>query len=362
MGCFKHINWTNTLFLILTPIIGIVGTVLFCVFSLVPWPTWILAGTMLVVGGLSITAGYHRLFAHRSYQAALPIRLFFILFGASTFEGSVLEWSADHRNHHRYTDTDRDPYSIKKGFWYAHMGWLLTLDEKRRDFSNVDDLKKSRMIRLQHRYYVPLSIIMGLALPTAIASLWGAPLAGLIIAGALRIAICHHGTFCINSLCHVLGKRRYSKRTSARDNWFSALLSFGEGYHNYHHQFPLDYRNGVRFYQYDPSKWLILALSYLKLTSKLKRIPKYRVIQARVEMQQQLMLEKSQCHTVGQLYQSILQVICSIKELEMAYTQSKKKEYRTKIKHAKSELAALFHDWKRLVKQANYSRSLAFSK
>lgn len=343
----KQINWVNTLFLIVVPIIGIVGTVLFCVFSLVSWPTWILAGAMLVAGGLSITAGYHRLFSHRAYKAAWPIRLFFVLFGSATFEGSVLEWSTDHRNHHRYTDTDKDPYSIKKGFFHAHMGWLFTLDESKRDYSNVNDLEKSKLLRLQRRYYRAFAIGMGFLFPTAVASLWGEPLAGLIVAGAFRIFLGHHGTFCINSLCHTLGKRRYSDKISARDNWLSALVTFGEGYHNYHHQFALDYRNGVRFYQYDPSKWLIRGLSYVGLASNLRRIPRYRIIQARVETHKRLMAEKPQNHRLEHLHDAILQAVSKIREFEKQYAQSKLKRYRVKLKYAKNDLANLFSDWKR---------------
>jgi stearoyl-CoA desaturase (Delta-9 desaturase) len=345
----RRINWVNTLFLIAMPIIGIVGTVLFCVFSLVSWPTWILAAVMLTAGGLSITAGYHRLFSHRTYKAAWPIRLFFVLFGSATFEGSVLEWSTDHRNHHRYTDTDKDPYSVKKGFFHAHMGWLFTINNDDRDYSNVEDLKKDRLLRFQYRYYRAFAIGMGFLFPTAIAALWGDPLGGLIVAGALRITLGHHGTFCINSLCHTIGKRRYSDQISARDNWLSALVTFGEGYHNYHHQFALDYRNGVRFYQYDPSKWLIWGLSRVGLASNLHRVPKYRVIQARIETHQRLMAAKPQAQPVvlEQLQDAIMQLINKIREFEKQYAESKLKSYRVKLKQARGDLKSLFSAWKR---------------
>lgn len=347
----KQINWTNSLFLMFTPILGIVGTTLLCAFSMVHWQTWVLAGTMLTACGLSITAGYHRLFAHKSYKAAWPIRLFFLLFGAATFEGSVFEWSTDHRNHHRYTDDKvKDPYSIKVGFWHAHIGWLLTLDTKKRRFDNIDDLKKSRMLRIQNRFYVLIALVMGFGFPTAIASLWGDPLAGLIIAGTLRIAVAHHSTFCINSLCHILGKRTYSETNSACDNWLSALITFGEGYHNYHHKFPLDYRNGVRFYQFDPTKWLIRGLSYVGLASNLRRVPQYRIIQVMVEAHERSMAEnpKPRHSLLYSLQESIMKTITNIREFESAYATSHSKEYRIKIKHAKSELQDLFLAWKRL--------------
>ncbi|MCH9769680.1 MAG: fatty acid desaturase [Gammaproteobacteria bacterium] len=282
MSILKRINWTNTLFLTLVPIAGIVGTVFLCVFGLVHWPTWILMVGLIFLTGLSITAGYHRLFSHRSYKAAWPVRLLLLLFGAATFEGSVLEWTTDHRNHHRYTDTAQDPYDIKKGFWWAHMGWLFMLDESKRNYSNVSDLMADPLIRWQHRFYLPIALLMGFGLPMAIAALWGDAWAGLIIAGALRISFVQQGTFCINSVCHVFGKRSYSEEQSASDHWLAALITYGEGYHNFHHQFPLDYRNGVRLYHYDPTKWLIYGLYRMGLARDLKRIAKTRILHYRI--------------------------------------------------------------------------------
>ncbi|MCP4475339.1 MAG: fatty acid desaturase [Gammaproteobacteria bacterium] len=346
MSHHKHLNKINILFFTLLPIISIVGTVLLCVFSTVTWPTWVLAGSLFAVGNLSITAGYHRLFSHKTYTARWPIRLLFVLIGSATFQGSVLEWSTDHRNHHRHTDTKEDPYNIKQGFWHAHMGWIFTIDESKRDFSNVADLQQSYMLNLQHRHYTAFSIIMGFVFPAAIASLWGAPLAGLIIAGGLRITLGHHSTFCINSLCHILGKSSYSKKTSARDNWLLALIPFGEGYHNYHHRFPLDYRNGVRFYQFDPGKWLVYGLSFLGLVSNLHRIPDHRIIQAHIETHKQLTVEHPKRHLLEQLQETILHKIITIKAFEQAHIESNLKEYAIKLKKAKKELAILFHKWK----------------
>lgn len=343
------INWTNTLFLIFIPIIGIVGTILLGWFSSISWATWILAAVMLVAGGLSITAGYHRLYSHKTYRAAWPVQLFFVLFGASTFEGSVFEWATDHRDHHLYSDTEKDPYNIKRGFWFAHIGWLFSLDVTNRDYSNIKDLQQNKLLYLQNRFYFIISIVMGFILPTAIASFWGQPLAGLIVAGALRITVCHHGTFCINSLCHIAGKQSYSDKISARDNWLSALVTFGEGYHNYHHKFPLDYRNGVRFYHYDPSKWLIRGLAFVGLATNLRRIPKYRIIQARIETQKDIMANNPRYPSLESMHDTILQLIANIKEFEKAYAESKLHKYQVKLEEAKRELSNLFKTWKRML-------------
>lgn len=342
------INWTNTLFLTLSPAVGIIGTALLCWFSHVPWQTWVLAAAMLVAGGFSITAGYHRLFAHKTYVAAWPVRLFFILFGSATFEGSVIEWSTDHRDHHRFTDTDKDPYSVTVSAWHAHIGWLIRLDPSKRHYSNINDLKKSWLLRLQHHYFVPFCITMGLILPTAIAALWGDALGGFIVAGALRIAASHHGTFCINSLCHLVGKRTYSNDESARDNWMTAFLTFGEGYHNYHHKFPADYRNGVRFYQFDPTKWIIRSLAFVGLAKDLRRVSPYRIIQAKIENNQILAGDSSLSKMLSSLQESMLNTINKLREFESEYAQSRSKEYRRKIKNAQSELRRMYQEWKQL--------------
>ena len=271
------LNWTNIFFFSSLPLVAIMGTFFLCAYQKVSWQTWVLAASLMVLTGLSITAGYHRLFAHRTYQAVYPLRLVLLLLGAAAFEGSALEWCTDHRNHHRYTDTDKDPYSVKKGFWHAHMGWLFYLDAKKYDFSNVQDLMADKLVLLQNQYYLFVSIFMGFIMPTAIASLWGDPVGGLIIAGALRITLNHHLTFSINSVCHYFGKFTYSNKISARDNWLTSLFTYGEGFHNFHHQFPSDYRNGIRLYHYDPTKWLIKIFSYVGLARGLKRVSQARI-------------------------------------------------------------------------------------
>lgn len=278
MNLLKRINWLNTSFLILTPLVGIAGTILLAINGLIHWPSWVLFGGLILMTGLSITAGYHRLFAHRSYQAHWLVRLVFVLFGTAAYQGSVIEWCTDHRNHHRHTDTDKDPYNIKQGFWYAHIGWLFLLDPSKRDYSNVEDLMEDPILRFQHKYFVPLSLFMGLLLPAGLGALWGDALGGFIIGGMLRIIVVHHFTFCINSVCHWFGDRPYSEDQSARDHWLTAFFTFGEGFHNFHHQFPIDYRNGIRLYHFDPTKWIIRTLSFLRLTFNLKTVSPDRIL------------------------------------------------------------------------------------
>jgi stearoyl-CoA desaturase (delta-9 desaturase) len=230
-------------------------------------PTVLLAVVFYVACGLSVTAGYHRLFAHRTYRAVAPLRWCLLMFGAASFQNSAVAWSADHRAHHADTDGAGDPHAITRGFWFAHVGWVLRRRQASADVTRVTDLWARRSIRLQHRYCPLLAVSVGLLLPTAIAATWGDPWGGLLVAGFLRAALQLQATFCVNSLAHLIGAPRYDRRSSARDSALVAIVTFGEGYHSFHHRFPFDYRNGARWWQFDPSKWLIWLLARCRLVT-----------------------------------------------------------------------------------------------
>ena len=352
----SRINWTNTLFLLITPVIGVAGTVFIITNGMLHIPTLILAFVWLLLSGLSITAGYHRLMSHCTYRANPIIRILFLLFGAAAFEGSALEWSTDHRNHHRYTDTHKDPYDIKKGFWYAHIGWLLTLDPSRRDYSNVEDLAADKWIKLQHKYFLPIAAMMGFVMPALIAWLWNDPIGGLIIAGVMRMVLNHHFTFCINSVCHIFGERSYSVEQTARDNWITALLTYGEGFHNFHHQFPLDYRNGIRFYHYDPSKWLIRSLNFLGLAHDLRKISEGHMTRYRLRADEQFFsINFKQSSEILLAYitehlaparNKILQLLARIETIQKS---EKIENYYEQLKTARMELKYSLITWGRLI-------------
>ncbi len=278
--------WINILFFLFTA--GV---------TLIAGPYWIahhglspfIAGLTFfyaVATGMSITAGYHRCFSHATFKAHPIVQFFFLFFGAAAFEQSALYWSSQHRDHHRYVDTDLDPYSIKKGFFYAHIGWLLFW-EHTIHFDNVKDLQKNAMVMNQSKYYLIWALTAGVALPVAAGWLHGEAAAAFIFAVCARLFIVHHSTFCINSICHMFGKATYDIYSSAKDHWFIAFLTNGEGYHNFHHRFPGDYRNGVRWYQWDPSKWLIAFLSSLRLAYDLKTVSKFRILEARIKAERQ---------------------------------------------------------------------------
>lgn len=270
----KRINWTNTLYLTISPLVSVLVVFIWLKQGWFHWQTLVSLVVFASLIEISITAGYHRLFAHRAYKANALVRAFFLFFGAGALQSSALLWSLDHRVHHQHVDDkEKDPYSIKKGFMWAHILWLFYKFDNQTESTKAPDLYQDKLVQFQHKYWMYIGSFSGFILPTLIAHFaWNDAFGGFFISGLLRSVINHHATFFINSISHCIGKQTYSDTHSARDNWFTALLTFGEGYHNFHHEFPSDYRNGVRFYHYDPSKWLIYGLSLVGLTSDLKRV------------------------------------------------------------------------------------------
>ena len=248
---------------------------------------WVAGVALLYACGLSITGGYHRLWAHRAYQAHWSLKAFYLLFGAMAFQNSVLVWASTHRIHHaNVDDVDHDPYSINRGLWYAHIGWMLRdYPSARTDYSNARDLLDDRLVMFQHNYYLPLALFMNIGFPALLGWAMGDVMGYLMVAGLLRLVVNHHVTFLINSLAHYWGRRPYTIENTARDNDLLAFLTYGEGYHNYHHLFQWDYRNGVRWWQYDPTKWLIASLSWVGITRELRRVPEFRIQRAMLQRQ-----------------------------------------------------------------------------
>ncbi len=292
----RPIDWINSAFLVLTPLIALIGGVWYVArFGFTRYEALNLLA-MFVLTSVCVTAGYHRYFSHRSYECSTPVKLFYLVFGAAAVENSVLCWASDHRRHHRFVDTPEDPYNILRGGLYAHMGWIFykdTRDEKTR-FDNVPDLLKDPLVRWQHRWYVPLVVAVTFVLPTLIGLAFGRPLGGLLFGGFLRVVLVHHTTFFINSLAHLYGERPYSLQDTARDSWWLAPLTFGEGYHNFHHKFQADYRNGLRWWQFDATKWWINALRLTGQARALKRTPESLILKARLAVEKERLALRAQ--------------------------------------------------------------------
>nr|AEZ65020.1 delta 9-fatty acid desaturase [Cunninghamella echinulata] len=279
---FENVEWPTFIVLVLTPSLALYG--LFTVHM--QWKTFVWSVAYYFFTGLGITAGYHRLWAHRSYNASKPLQYFLAVAGTGAVEGSIKWWCRKHRAHHRYTDTDLDPYNANKGFFFSHVGWMLVKPRHNTGAADVSDLSRSEVIRWQYRWYAWLIIGSALVLPTSVAGLgWGDWAGGFFFATAARLTFVHHSTFCVNSLAHWLGETPFDDKHSPRDHFITALVTVGEGYHNFHHQFPMDYRNAIRWYQYDPTKWFIWVCSKFGLASHLKVFPENEVRKGELTMQ-----------------------------------------------------------------------------
>jgi len=275
----KQLNWPFILFFAATHVFGAAGIYYMAKIHF----SWVTVGFAVVwyhLIGFCVTAGYHRLFTHKSYKCARFLQVFFILFGTAAWQHSILVWCSDHRRHHARVDTKDDPHDATRGFWWTHIGWLI-FKSKPLDVITVPDLYADWLIRFQHRFYFLLAIGLGFALPVALAFLWSDPIGAFLVAGFLMLAILYHVTFSVNSISHYFGAQPYAL-TSARTGWITALPTLGEGGdHNFHHAFSWDYRaGGHEWYRIDPTKWILWILSCVDATRNLRRTPPAVIMQA----------------------------------------------------------------------------------
>lgn len=289
----KAFNWGPGLFLIIYQIFLVLTLPIYFYYTTPSWTLIAVSAALFVATGLSITAGYHRFYAHRTYRTNSFVEGVLLFFGSLAIQGSALRWSFDHRLHHAHVDTDEDPYSINKGFWYAHFLWILekpiSIDPK-----IVPDLIKNKLVQFQHRHADLLMIGSNLLLFLGIGWLLNDYLGTFMIACCLRIFALHHFTWFINSLAHTWGDKPFCQEQSAVNNYLISLVTFGEGYHNYHHTFANDYRNGIRWYHFDPSKWLIWSLHKMGLVHHLKKMDTYTIKKRMVLERKNLLLDQLQ--------------------------------------------------------------------
>ncbi|MCA1780552.1 MAG: acyl-CoA desaturase [Xanthomonadaceae bacterium] len=226
-----QIIWPSAIFFGLVNLVAVTVIPLWGYFQGYSTAAWVVALVLLMLNGMSITTGYHRLWSHQTFKARWPVRLLLAIFGGMALQNSIYIWAARHRVHHRHVDdVERDPHSIKTGFWHAHIGWMLrSWPTSEVDFSQVPDLERDPIVMWQHKHYC--------------------------------------------------------EENSAVDNGLIALLTWGEGYHNYHHAFQADYRNGIRWWQYDPSKWLINTLAWTGLAYQRKKTQAFRIQRARLNVE-----------------------------------------------------------------------------
>ncbi|SEA72786.1 acyl-CoA desaturase [Alkalimonas amylolytica] len=306
---------------------------------------------MLCLGycGMSITAGYHRLWSHKSYQAHPILEFIFAIGGAFALQNSAIHWASDHRVHHRHVDdNDKDPYSAKRGFWFSHIGWMLR-DYQGPDhytYDNVRDLQKNKILRWQHKHYLALVLATNIGIPVLLGLLFGNLWGMILLVGVMRLVLSHHFTFFINSLAHIWGKQTYTDQNTARDNGVLALLTYGEGYHNFHHLFEYDYRNGIKWWHFDPTKWLIKACSWVGLASKLRTCPEERIEQAKAAMQLQhararlsaLPDAEQILHKVELEYELLLERMQAYYELKKSLLMQRKQQLQSSLQEHYAEL------------------------
>jgi fatty-acid desaturase len=248
-------NWPVSIFMIIFHIGALAALFMFS------WQNLAVAVFLYwLATGLGISLGYHRLHTHRSYVVPRPLEYFFALCGSLTFEGGPISWVATHRVHHQNSDHDGDPHSPRDGKWWSHIGWLVLGESMH---ANTRVMSKYAPDLARHRFYVWLNnyhwVPSLVLLPILLAcGGWSMVMWGL----CFRVVFGLHATWLVNSATHLWGKRRFETRDDSRNNWWVALITFGEGWHNNHHAHPTSARHGLAWYEFDPS-WLTLkALRY----------------------------------------------------------------------------------------------------
>jgi stearoyl-CoA desaturase (delta-9 desaturase) len=254
------------------------------------WTDLVVLAVTYTLTGLGITVGFHRLLTHRSFKTSAPLRALLAILGSAAIEGPVIEWVANHRKHHRFSDVPGDPHSphvdhgsgwrgALGGLFHAHVGWILGGEELASEQRYAKDLLADPVVRLIDRTFV-LWVLAGLAFPfglgVALTGTLDGGLTGLLWGGGVRIFFLHHATFSINSLCHTFGRRRFTTGDQSRNLVWLALPTFGEAWHNNHHAFPTSARHGLRWWQLDPSAWLIAALERTGLAWDVVRVDSER--------------------------------------------------------------------------------------
>lgn len=372
------LNVINSSFLVGMPLLAIFGVVFYSIEYGISWVEPIIFVSFYLACGLSITAGYHRLFSHRTHKAAWPMRLFYALFGAAAFQNSAIKWCSDHRRHHLKTDEEEDPYSVKKGFMWAHMGWVM-VDQGEEIVEHVEDLQEDKILAWQDRHIFLIGFLVGIVLPgvvgfLAIGGMHGF-LGGMIYGGFLRVVVVHHATFLINSAAHTWGTQPYSTANTSRDSPILSFFTFGEGYHNFHHTFQADYRNGHKWYHWDPSKWWIKVASWIGMTKDLHRIPKKSIESQRMkttferksdgdEVSTELQEEVTQC--VQKLRKGFTDLMKRREEYKLARTERKndskeawkrlKEAHKARIKQCKEQIAQARIEFKQLMQSLKFNQ------
>lgn len=236
----------------------------------------ILCIVLYIVRMFFITAGYHRYFAHRSYKLGRVMQFVMALGGTMSAQKGVLWWAGHHRDHHLYSDMPQDIHSPRRGFWWSHVGWFLCDKFKTTPMDRIRDFASYPELRLLDKY--PLVPPTLLAITILMLGGWSALLIGFFLSTVLL----YHGTFTINSLSHVIGSRRFATSDTSRNNWFLALITLGEGWHNNHHHYRSSTRQGFYWWEIDASYYILQLLSFVRLVKETRLPPKEVLLRNRL--------------------------------------------------------------------------------
>ncbi|MHB1517001.1 MAG: acyl-CoA desaturase [Acidimicrobiales bacterium] len=245
-------------------------------FVSVTWRDWVLCASLYVVRMFFITAGYHRYFSHRSYRMGRVRQFMMALGGTTALQKGPLWWASHHRVHHRYTDLDSDVHSPRDGLWWSHVGWILSTRYKKADPDGLKDFDRFPELRFLDRFWWigPLLVALG----CTVVGGWG----GLVVGFFLSTVLLWHATFLVNSMAHLIGRRRFATPDTSRNSMVIALLTGGEGWHNNHHYLPASARQGLIWWEFDPTWYMLRLLAALRLVRDLRSPPARLLDQARV--------------------------------------------------------------------------------
>ncbi|XP_037638390.1 stearoyl-CoA desaturase b [Sebastes umbrosus] len=279
----RMLVWRNIILMSVLHLGALYGLVLLPSVSL---PTLAWSVVCYFISALGVTAGAHRLWSHRTYKASFPLRVFLALANSMAFQNDVFEWARDHRVHHKFSETDADPHNATRGFFFAHIGWLMVrkhpdVIEKGKKLE-LSDLKADKVVMFQRRHYKLSVLMLCFFVPMFVPwYFWGESLSvGYFVPGLLRYAVVLNATWLVNSAAHIWGNRPYDKTINPRENPLVAFSAIGEGFHNYHHTFPFDYATSEFGIKLNFTTAFIDTMCFLGLAKDPKRVSK-EIINAR---------------------------------------------------------------------------------
>jgi stearoyl-CoA desaturase (Delta-9 desaturase) len=260
----RQYHWVASIPFFLVHVAAVVGI------ALVGW-SW--KGVALAIGlyyvrMFGVTGGYHRYFSHRTYRTGRAFQFFLAVLAQTSLQKGALWWAAHHRDHHKFSDTPKDPHSYRnEGFWHSHVGWILQKETEETNYKNIPDLARYPELRWLNKWHVVPGVVLAVSL--WLIGSWPALVWGFFVSTTLL----WHGTFTINSLSHKFGNRRYETSDDSKNNWLLALVTMGEGWHNNHHHYQRSCAQGFYWWEVDMTFYILKALSWVGLVSDIQTAP-----------------------------------------------------------------------------------------